>query len=64
MVRRTQAVRRQQPTNSLSVLDHFVGFALKGFKVKFATNLEFSFKENSILNQFDSQSTDSLSIQI
>ena len=30
MVRRTQTIRRQHQTNCLSVLDHFVGFALKG----------------------------------
>ena len=29
MVKHTQTIRRQQPTNCLSVLDHFVGLALK-----------------------------------
>ena len=29
MVKHTQAILRQQPTNCLSVLDHFVGLALK-----------------------------------
>ena len=29
MVRHTQTMRRQQPTNCLSVFDHFVGLALK-----------------------------------
>ena len=28
----TQSVRQQQPTNYLSVFDHFVGLALKGLK--------------------------------
>ena len=30
MVKHTQAIRRQQPTNFLSVFDYFLGFALKG----------------------------------
>ena len=30
MVKHTQIIRRQQPTNYLSVFDHFVGIALKG----------------------------------
>ena len=30
MVKHTQTIRRQQPTNCLSVFDHFVEFALKG----------------------------------
>ena len=30
MVKQTQTIRRQQPTNCLSVFDHFVGLALKG----------------------------------
>ena len=29
MVKHTQTIRRQQPTNCLSVFDHFVGLALK-----------------------------------
>ena len=32
MVKNTQTIRRQQPTNCLSVLDHFVKLALKGIK--------------------------------
>ena len=32
MVKHTQIIRRQQPKNGLSVLDHFVGLALKGLK--------------------------------
>ena len=28
MVKHTQRIRRQQPTNCLSVFDHFVGFVL------------------------------------
>ena len=30
MVKHTQTIRRQQPTNCLSVFDHFVELALKG----------------------------------
>ena len=33
MVKRTQPIRRQQPTNFLSVFDHFMGLALKGLRV-------------------------------
>ena len=35
MVKRTQTIHWQQPTNCLSVSDHFVGFALKGLKKNF-----------------------------
>ena len=30
MVKHTQTSRREQPTNSLSVFDYFVGLAVKG----------------------------------
>ena len=30
MVNHTQTIRRQQPTNCLNVLDHFVGLTLRG----------------------------------
>ena len=33
MVKQTQIIRRQQLTNCLSVLDHFVGLALKGLNL-------------------------------
>ena len=32
MVRHTQTIRQEQPTNCLSVFDHFVGLALKGLR--------------------------------
>ena len=32
MVKHTQTIRQQKPTNCLSVFDHFVGLALKGLK--------------------------------
>ena len=35
MVKHTQTIHRQQPTNCLSVSVHFVGFALKGLKKNF-----------------------------
>ena len=34
MVKHTQTIRRQQPTNCLSVFGHFVGFALKELRIK------------------------------
>ena len=33
MVKHTQTIRREQPTNCLSVFDHFVKLALKGLTV-------------------------------
>ena len=36
MVKHTQAILRQQPTNCLNVLDHFVGLSLKGLTLKAA----------------------------
>ena len=38
MVKHTQTVRRQKPTNYLSVFDHFVGLALKGLKTHMPKN--------------------------
>ena len=32
MVKHTQTIRQQKPTNCLSVFDHFVGLALKWLK--------------------------------
>ena len=32
MVKHTQTIRWQKPTNCLSVFDHFMGLALKGLK--------------------------------
>ena len=34
MVKHSQTIRRQNPTNSLSVFDYFVGLALKGLNTK------------------------------
>ena len=33
MVKHTQTIRRQKPTNCLSVFDHFVGLVRKGLNV-------------------------------
>ena len=33
IVKHIQTIRREQPTNCLSVLDHFVGLALKGLRI-------------------------------
>ena len=33
MVKHTQTIRRQKPTNCLSVFDHFVGLMRKGLSV-------------------------------
>ena len=38
MVKHTQTIRRQKPTNCLSVFDHFVGLALTGLKTISHTN--------------------------
>ena len=32
MVKHTQVIRRQQPSNCLSMFDHFVGLAFKGLR--------------------------------
>ena len=40
MVKHTQTIRRQQPTNCLSVFDHFVGLALKGwFRINYTITI-------------------------
>ena len=39
MIKHTKTIRRQQPTNYLSVFDHFVGLALKG--LTWATDEDF-----------------------
>ena len=38
MVKHPQAIRRQQPTNCLSVSDHFVGLAFKWLTATLITN--------------------------
>ena len=46
IVKHTQTIRRLLPTNCLSVLDHFVGLALKGLKEQL-----FATKEPLIYNE-------------
>ena len=41
MVKHTQTICRQEPTNRLSVFDHFVGLAPKGLKKDaYCTNMQ------------------------
>ena len=40
MVKHTQTIRRNLPTNCFSVFDHFVGLSLKGLSI-----IELSFDE-------------------
>ena len=39
MVKHTQTIRRQNPTNCLSVSDHFLPLALKGLKINLILDL-------------------------
>ena len=48
MVEHTQTIRRQQPANCLSVLDHFAGLAL---------NLKFHFHLKDQILQFNDMNT-------
>ena len=34
MLKHTQTIRRQKPTNCLSVFEHFLGLVLKGLRVR------------------------------
>ena len=43
-----QLIRRQQPTNCLSKLDHFVGLALKGLNVEQANGHPFTLIYNCL----------------
>ena len=51
MVKHTQTIRRQKPTNCLSVFGHFVGLALKGLKYTFVlfTNLILWYQLKSLI---------------
>ena len=60
MVKHTQTIRWQKPTNCLSVFDHFMGLALKGLKgdsggLRRRKNLEqfIVFKQSNFVNVFD-----------
>ena len=39
MVKHTETIRCQQPTNCLSIFDHFVGLALKGLSLTLVNNI-------------------------
>ena len=41
MVKHSQTIRRQQPTNCLSVFDHFVRLTLKGLSNRVVKNFQF-----------------------
>ena len=41
MTKHTQTIRQQQPTNYLSVFNHFVGLVLKGLKNPFTLKNDF-----------------------
>ena len=43
MLKHTQTIRRQQPTNCFSVFDHIVGLPLKGLILKPISNAFFNF---------------------
>ena len=52
MVKHIQTIRRQFPTNCLSVFDHFVGLALKGlseFLIPYGSFLEINILLTSML---------------
>ena len=40
MVKRTEAIRRQQAANCFSVYEHSVGLAFKGLRIAIMKNLE------------------------
>ena len=46
MVKHSQTIRRQKPTNCLSVFDHFVNLALKGLKFSKFTFLWVNYQIN------------------
>ena len=39
MVKHTQTIHQQQPTNCLGVFDHFVGLTLKGLRASFTEHM-------------------------
>ena len=50
MVKHTQTIRQQQPTNCLSVFNHFVLLVLKGLTLIRRRNVLRKFKLNSVFN--------------
>ena len=53
MVKHTRTIRQQQRANCLSVFDHFVGLALKGFKFECNTDFQLTTKSSGSF-QFES----------
>ena len=47
MVKHTQTISRQKPTNCFSVFDHFVKLTLKGLKTEHCFNVFFDVKKQS-----------------
>ena len=52
MIKHTQTIRQQQPTNCLSVFDHFVGLALKGLNILIQV-LKTAFAKRLTFDAFD-----------
>ena len=50
MIKRTQTIHRQQPTNCLSIFDHFVGLVLKGLSAICDSFIEIDDKERENLS--------------
>ena len=51
MVKHTQTICRQQPTNCLNVSDYFVELTLKGLKTKQKIGLSLFIVENCVFQQ-------------
>ena len=49
MIKHTQTIRRQQPTNRLSVFDHFWGLAIKELNLSLPYLLKLRLTNNNIL---------------
>ena len=64
MVKHTQTIRWQQPTNCSSVFDHFAGLALKGFKRDyFKRNVEVCSQNSELTDQIYMNSSQHLFVQ-
>ena len=61
MVKHTQTIPRQKPTNCLSVFDHFVGLALK--ELKYSTLFKKLLPRRLLLHNFQSDFTSQPGLQ-
>ena len=52
MVKHTQTIRRQKPTNCLSVFNHFVGLALKGLRYQFMGLIMIDIEQVKFMEKF------------